>query len=42
MADLKTRNDWTTEDAYWRENYSRRPYVETVRSTSAATCSIRC
>jgi hypothetical protein len=31
MADVRTRNDWTTEDAYWRENYSRRPYVESGR-----------
>ena len=26
-----TRTDWQTEDAYWRENYKRRPYFETGR-----------
>ena len=31
MANTGTRTDWTTEDAYWRENYTRRPYFETGR-----------
>ena len=26
MADIGTRSDWTTEEAYWRENYRQRPY----------------
>jgi hypothetical protein len=26
-----TRTDWKTEDAYWRENYKRRPYFESGR-----------
>lgn len=32
MADVSTRNDWRTEEAYWRDNYQRRPYVESRRS----------
>jgi hypothetical protein len=31
MANTETRTDWKTEDAYWRENYTRRPYFETGR-----------
>jgi hypothetical protein len=32
MAGTRTRNDWTTEESYWRDNYVRRPYVESGRS----------
>ncbi len=32
MADVSTRNDWRTEEAYWRDNYQRRPYAESGRS----------
>jgi len=28
MANIKTRSDWRTEDAYWRENYKGRPYYQ--------------
>jgi hypothetical protein len=28
MADIGTRSDWTTEEAYWRDNYRKRPYYE--------------
>src|SRR5262245_14221234 len=31
MADIGMRTDWDTENAYWRENYKRRPYVEAGR-----------
>ena len=31
MADLTTRNDWTTEELYWRDNFKRRPYVQSER-----------
>jgi hypothetical protein len=32
MADVSTRNEWSTEEAYWRDNYQRRPYVESGRA----------
>ena len=32
MAHTGTRSDWRTEEAYWRDNYERRPYVESGRS----------
>ena len=28
MTDIGRRSDWTTEEAYWRENYRGRPYVQ--------------
>ena len=28
MAHARIRNDWPSEEAYWRENYKRRPYVD--------------
>ena len=31
MANIKTSSDWKTEDAYWRENYNRRPYYNPER-----------
>jgi hypothetical protein len=31
MANVGTPTDWKTEDAYWRQNYARRPYVEAGR-----------
>jgi hypothetical protein len=30
MAHTGARTDWKTEDAYWRENYKRRPYAESA------------
>ena len=32
MANARTSNDWTTEEAYWRKNFNQRPYVESGRS----------
>ena len=29
MADMNDRTGWTEEDAYWRTNYSTRPYAST-------------
>ena len=31
MTDLSTRNDWLTEESYWRDNFARRPYVQSGR-----------
>jgi hypothetical protein len=27
VANVTTRHDWKTEDAYWREHYRHRPYA---------------
>jgi hypothetical protein len=31
MANARIQHDWPSEEAYWRENYKRRPYVEANR-----------
>ena len=31
MANIRTRNDWTSEELYWRDHYTQRPYFEVGR-----------
>jgi hypothetical protein len=31
MANPRTKSDWQTEESYWKQNYSRRPYAEAGR-----------
>jgi hypothetical protein len=31
MADMNARTGWSDEDAYWRENYRRRPYASSTQ-----------
>lgn len=31
MANTRTRNDWASEELYWRDNYQQRPYFESGR-----------
>ena len=31
MEKIGIRPDWATEDAYWRQHYKQRPYVEADR-----------